>query len=101
MHDGADDGFDTVIVGGPNLGGDRKLFAFGGRSALGAAIKLPGRVPLLSESIDQLAVAVKPRKVHAVGQNFGQVAAVHLRMPSELLKLNHEISFIAFLMNAR
>ena len=38
----------------------------------------------LSESIDQSAVAVKPRTVHTVGWNFGPVACygpVHLRKP--------------------
>ena len=44
VRGGVDDGFDIVIVGGPNLGGDRKLFAFGWRSALGAEIKLPGEM---------------------------------------------------------
>ena len=32
----------------------------------------------LSESIDRLGVAVKPRTVYAVGRNFGRVA--HLRL---------------------
>jgi hypothetical protein len=41
VRGGVADGFDIVIVGGPNFGGDRKLFAFGWRSASGAA--KPGR----------------------------------------------------------